>query len=359
MQLYFRGISAPPGADLSRISARSVRGACRRAWVTAEEAAGKQQRWSKSVPHGTVQRGGANSSHQPPTLPDMPSHSTRENGSYRAQKRGLSVGVLWNFLRTGGRRLAALAVRWLVAGSVPARFACPGQDGGAAGRGLSGVFRRLRLPTMRRAGAGRASAAIPGTGGRAGGPARSARAAAAAVLLAFAALLALPSQAEAQTAYVSNNGQSGSTTVNTNASISQAQGFTTGSQSGGYPLSSVGLKFSAGDANAANLVVAIYSAATGGGPDTVEYTLLNPSTLAIDGTEQLFSAPARESLNNPMFAVSRGRGGLDVKLDDIADRPGAALVTGYGANGRYPRRSAFFPAVPPAAGRLLPCHPVA
>ena len=68
---------------------------------------------------------------------------------------------------------------------------------------------------------------------------------------------------------------------------------------------------------------------------------------------------ARESLNNLMFAVSRGRGGLDVKLDDIADRPGAALVTGYGANRRYPRRSAFFPAVPPAAGRLLPCHPVA
>ena len=67
----------------------------------------------------------------------------------------------------------------------------------------------------------------------------------------------------------------------------------------------------------------------------------------------------RESLNNPMFAVSRGRGGLDVKLDDIADRPGAALVTGYGANRRYPRRSASFPAVPPAAGRLLPCHPVA
>ena len=58
--------------------------------------------------------GGSNSSHQPPTLPDMPSHSTRENGSYRAQNRGLSVGVLWNFLRTGGRRLAALAVRWLV-----------------------------------------------------------------------------------------------------------------------------------------------------------------------------------------------------------------------------------------------------
>ena len=256
--------------------------------------------------------GGANSSHQPPTLPDMPRHSTRENGSYRAQKRGLSVGVLWNFLRTGGRRLAALAVRWLVAGSVPARFACPGQDGGAAGRGLSGVFRRLRVPTMRRAGAGRASAAIPGTGGRAGAPAHSWRYAAAAVLLAFAALLALPLQAEAQTAYVSNTGQSDSpVAVNTNASISQAQGFTTGSQSGGYPLSSVGLKFSAGAPNAANLVVAIYSAATGGGPDTVEYTLLNPSTLAIDGTEQLFSAPANATLSagTTYYVVTSSGGG--------------------------------------------------
>ena len=75
--------------------------------------------------------------------------------------------------------------------------------------------------------------------------------------------------------------------------------------------------------------------------------------------KKMFVDCAKESLNNPMFAVSRGRGGLDVKLDDIADRPGAALVTGYGANGRYPRRSASFPAVPPAAGRLLPCHPVA
>ena len=43
---------------------------------------------------------------------------------------------------------------------------------------------------------------------------------------------------------------------------------------------------------------------------------------------ELVDQDTRESLNNPMFAVSRGRGGLDVKLDDIADRPGAALVTG-------------------------------
>ena len=36
----------------------------------------------------------------------------------------------------------------------------------------------------------------------------------------------------------------------------------------------------------------------------------------------------RESLNNPVSEASRGRGGLDLRLDDIADRPGAALVTG-------------------------------
>ena len=52
---------------------------------------------------------------------------------------------------------------------------------------------------MRRADAGRASAAVLGTGGRAGAPARSARCAAATLLLALAALLALPLQAQAQT----------------------------------------------------------------------------------------------------------------------------------------------------------------
>ena len=64
---------------------------------------------------------------------------------------------------------------------------------------MSGVFRRLRLPTRRRAGRGPASAAIPGTGGRAGALARSGRCAAAALLLGFAALLTLPLQAQAQT----------------------------------------------------------------------------------------------------------------------------------------------------------------
>ena len=52
--------------------------------------------------------------------------------------------------------------------------------------------------------------------------------------------------------------------------------------------------------------------------------------------------PVRESLNNPMFAVSRGRGGLDVKLDDIADRPGL-LWSGAASDPNQGRRDAAQP----------------
>ena len=67
---------------------------------------------------------------------------------------------------------------------------------------------------MCRADAGRASAGIPGTGGRAGALARSWRCAAAALLLAFAALLALPLQAQAQTEV-----WSGTLTVRNNSGV--------------------------------------------------------------------------------------------------------------------------------------------
>ena len=113
----------------------------------------------------------------------------------------------------------------------------------------------------------------------------------------FAALLALPLQAQAQTAYVSNTGQDGSQGFSVSPSISQAQGFTTGAQSGGYTLGRVGLKFAAGSSTAAGLGVAIYSAAAGGGPDAAVYTLTNPSSLASNSTEQLFTAPANATLS--------------------------------------------------------------
>ena len=65
------------------------------------------------------------------------------------------------------------------------------------------------VPMRRRADAGRASTLIrgTGTGGRAGALARSGRCVAAGLLLAFATLLALPLQAQAQTVWTSNLGQ--------------------------------------------------------------------------------------------------------------------------------------------------------
>ena len=142
--------------------------------------------------------------------------------------------------QTGGRRVAASTAQWLVDGLVPAwcrrawawarwsvagaglpvsperrerresssaspaASACPGPDGGAAGRGLSGVFRRPGLKMRRRADGGPASAADPGkgTGRREPGRVRvrslAARGLAAGLLAASAALLVLPSQALAQ-----------------------------------------------------------------------------------------------------------------------------------------------------------------
>ena len=136
---------------------------------------------------------------------------------------------------TGGRRLTALAARWPVDGSVPAwrrrawawarrsvagiglpvspergerresssaspaAPACPGRTAArplAACPASSGACASRRGAAPAQAGP---PAALPGTGGRAGALARSWRCAAAALLLAFAALLALPLQAQAQT----------------------------------------------------------------------------------------------------------------------------------------------------------------
>ena len=141
------------------------------------------------------------------------------------------------------------------AAGAPAASACPGPDGGAAGCGLSGVFRRLRLPMGRRADGGPASAALPGnaTGRREPGRLRArplaARGLAAGLLVAVAALLALPLQAQAQkTTFVSNTGQSTATRCLRGSRsppdigsffYSQAQRFSTGSNEGGYTLSAI------------------------------------------------------------------------------------------------------------------------
>ena len=134
--------------------------------------------------------------------------------------------------------------------------------------------------------------------------ARSRRCVAPGLLLAFVALLALLPEAQAQTTIkmVGNAAGSGSTThVGTNDSGDYrevAQRFTSGSNSGGYTLSTAAIWFAGLPANAdvTNFVAAIYTN-TSDTPGTLKYTLTNPSSdFATDG-RKAFSAAANSTLD--------------------------------------------------------------
>ena len=97
--------------------------------------------------------------------------------------------------------------------------------------------------------AGRTEAALkraePGRPGRVRVRSLAARAAAG-FLAAFAALVALPLQVQAQTTFVSNTGQVADSDFS-GGTRDRAQAFTTGANSGGYILSSV--EIISGDTN--------------------------------------------------------------------------------------------------------------
>ena len=183
----------------------------------------------------------------------------------------------------------------------PAASACPGPAGHAPSGGLSRFFRRLRLPTMRRAGGGPASTATPGT---AGALARSGRCVAAGLLLAFVAHLALLPEAQAQTTIkmVGNGASSTSHSyLGTNSSASYrelAQQFTTGSNSDGYTLSTASIWFSSlpASADVTNFVAAIYTNSSNR-PGTLKYTLTNPSSNFATNGKKDFSAPSNSTLD--------------------------------------------------------------
>ena len=133
---------------------------------------------------------------------------------------------------------------------------------------------------MCRADGGRVTAAIPGTGGRAGALARSGRRAAAGLLLAFAARLALYLQAQAQTTYVSNLNQTG---TDTGLDAMHGQSFTTGDQAGGYQLGNVAVRMHY-LAPGTTMTVSIYNTDTNGYPTTLKYALTAPSMIPSDST---------------------------------------------------------------------------
>ena len=140
---------------------------------------------------------------------------------------------------------------------------------------------------------------------RASRPSAAARAvsvachAAAAVLAAFAALLTLPLQAEAQkTTFVSNTGQSTDPDVREVGPHGhlwqlQAQQFRTGDNEGGYTLSAIQVRVDDFGSNS-RPKVSIYTTSSGN-PGTSLYVLTNPATLNDDAINS-FRAPANATL---------------------------------------------------------------
>ena len=186
-------------------------------------------------------------------------------------------------VRMGNRRMTIHEVSCRCRNEAPGAAPCP----------------RASLPMRRRAGAWRNPAASGATGGRAAALTRSLRCAAAGLLLAFAALLALPLQAQAQTVetLVSNTGQGGSSGLNVGVADpnkwSMAVGFTTGDNAGGYTLSSVQAVVSLSGSD--QVQVSIYGSDGSGNPGSSLYVLTNPASI-VDSDLNTFTALANATL---------------------------------------------------------------
>ena len=94
-------------------------------------------------------------------------------------------------------------------------------------------------------------------------------------------------------ALVSNVGQTAAGNANVTATQSQGQGFTTGSDSGGYTLGSVELAVSSFSGTASDITVSIYSESSGD-PGTVVHTLTTPASISTPVTT--FTAPSGTTL---------------------------------------------------------------
>ena len=93
---------------------------------------------------------------------------------------------------------------------------------------------------------------------------------------------------------ISNVGQTAATgAAQVSTSQSQAQGFTTGSDSGGYTLGSVELAVSSFSGTASDITVSIYSESSGD-PGTVVHTLTTPASISAAVTT--FTAPSGATL---------------------------------------------------------------
>ena len=136
------------------------------------------------------------------------------------------------------------------------------------------------------------------------------------MLLAFAAFLALPLQAQAQTiqTLVSNTGQTGNFSLAVGVSgsntFAQALGFTTGDNTNGYTLSSVEVSFNASFDSTDEVRVSIYGADASGKPGSSLHVLANPSSIPDAVQINSFNAPANATLakETVYFVVVEARG---------------------------------------------------
>ena len=114
------------------------------------------------------------------------------------------------------------------------------------------------------------------------------------LLAVFAALLALPSQAQAQTVttLVDNSGES---RISSSSSAFQGQSFRTGANAGGYTITEVQLPLAGSIASSATTVVKIREDGSGEPGDLVA-TLTNPATFTADAFNT-FTAPANTTLD--------------------------------------------------------------
>ena len=153
----------------------------------------------------------------------------------------------------------------------------------------------------------------------------AARGLAAGLLVAVAALVALPLQAQAQkkkTTFVSNTGQSTATSLRGigptgigSFFYSQAQRFSTGSNEGGYTLSAIQVQADNFE-SASSPRVSIYTV-TSDNPGTLLYVLTNPATLN-DNAINTFRAPANATLekDTDYFVVFEATGsGSNTRYD--------------------------------------------
>ena len=151
---------------------------------------------------------------------------------------------------------------------------------------------------------------------------------AAGFLVAVAAFLVLPLQAQAQTVQtlVSNTGQGGSSSLSVGVQgsnkWSMAVGFTTGDNLGGYTLSSVQALVERSN-NSSQLQVSIYGADTSGDPGSSLYVLDNPSPI-VDDALNTFTAPTRPTLAKEtqyfvVFEAPTGSVGVEVTNANAED----------------------------------------